>query len=198
MAKSLLFTCGFNRGRSVTSEYFFRKMLREKDPELSQQVKVSSAGLISREDIAWLKRHNLPIPRPAFGKAPYQTMVAILLEQGIDISSYRSKVLTRAMVEEANLIIISGEEHPPFRKAAICSLWPFAKDKVFTFREFVEAELEGEYLVAEDPTVVPYTDQVFLDYTREYWESCIAEIETYLTQKMDKFLSFLGIPQPQG
>ena len=102
------------------------------------------------------------------------------------------------MVEEADLIIISGEEHPPYRKRAICSFWPFAQHKVFTFREFVEAEVEGGYLATEDPTVVPYTDKVFLDYTREYWEGCLAEIETYLTQKMDKFLSYLGIPQPQG
>lgn len=196
MAKSLLFTCGFNRGRSIASEYLFRHMLQQRNHELAQQVKVSSAGLISREDIDWLKRHNLPIPRPVFGKAPYQTMVAILLERGIDTSGHRSRVLTRTMVEEADLIIISGEEHPPYRKRTICSFWPFARDKVFTFREFIEAEeVEGEYLATEDPTAVPYTDKVFLDYTREYWEGCLAEIEGYLAQKMDKLLSYLGIPE---
>ncbi len=51
MAKSLLFVCSLNGGRSVVSEYLFRNMLQERDERLAQQVKVASAGLITKEDI---------------------------------------------------------------------------------------------------------------------------------------------------
>ncbi len=191
MAKSVVFICAFNKGRSVASEYILRHLLKKRDEKLAQQVKVSSAGLLIKQDITYLKQYGRPAPKPAFGKECYGNLVKLLLKRGIDISDYRSKGLTRPIVEEADLIIVS-EEYPPVRKAAISTFWPFAKDKVFTWREFVEAEVEGEYLPTEDPHP-PSDGSASLDYTMEYWEQCLAEIEGYMAQKMDKFLSYLGI-----
>jgi protein-tyrosine-phosphatase len=189
MAKSVVFVCGFNKGRSVASEYIFRHLLLKRDEKLAQQVMVSSAGLLIKQDIDFLKQYGRPAPKPAFRKPCYENMVTLLLKRGMDVSGYRSRGLTRPIVEEADLIIVS-EEYPPVRKAAICSFWPFAKDKVFTWREFVEAEVEGEYLPTEDP-YPPSASSASLDYTVEYWEQCLAEIEGYLAQRMDKFLSYL-------
>ncbi len=190
MAKSLLFVCSLNGGRSVASEYLFRVMLQQRDERLAHQVKVASAGLITKEDVEWMQGFGVPIHNPAFGRPPYRSLIPVMLKRGIDLSAYRSKGLKRPMVEEADLIVVF-DEYPPFRKAAILSFWPQAKEKVFTFREFVEAEVKGECLVTEDPYTAPYADEVFIDFPAEFLEANIAEIEAYLAQKMAKFLRYL-------
>lgn len=113
-----------------------------------------------------------------------------MLKRGIDISAYRSKGLKRPMVEEANLIIVF-DECPPYRKATILSLWPPTKEKVFTFREFVEAEVKREYLATEDPYTAPCADEASIDFPAEFLEANIAETEGYLAQKTAKFLRYL-------
>jgi protein-tyrosine-phosphatase len=193
MAKSLLFVCGFNKGRSVASEYIFRHMLKERDEKIAPQVKVESAGLSCKEDLEWLKSHAIPPPNPLFGRPAYRGLNTLLQRRGIDISGHRSRELTNQMIEKADLIIIS-EEYPPFRKAALLSSWPQAKEKAFTFSEFVEAQkVEGQYLISEDPYLQPYPDEDSYHFSPEYWESCVAEIEGYLAAKMDKFLSYLQL-----
>jgi protein-tyrosine-phosphatase len=193
MAKSLLFICGANRGRSVASEHIFRHMLKERDENIASEVKVASAGLICNEDLEWLKGYAVTPPDPIFGRPAYQGLIALLQRRGIDISGHRSRELSNQMVEEADLIIIS-EEHPPFRKTALLSSWPQAEEKAFTFSEFVEAQkAEGQLLVTEDPYAQPHPDQESYDFSPEYWQSCVAEIEGYLAEKMDKFLSYLQL-----
>ena len=112
-------------------------MLQQRDDRLAHQVKVASAGLITKKDVEWMHGFGLPICSPAFGRPPYRSLIPVMLKRGIDLSAYRSKGLKRPMVEEADLIVVF-DEYPPFRKAAILSFWPQAKEKVFTFREFVE------------------------------------------------------------
>lgn len=191
MAKSLLFVCGANRGRSVASEHIFCQMLKDRDEKMASQVKVWSAGLFCQGDIEWLKRNAISAPDPVFGRPPYRGLISLLRRQGIDISGHRSREITAQMIAKADLIIIS-EEYPPFRKAALLSFWPQAKGKAFTFSEFVEApKVEAQHLVTEDPYVDAHPDGDSYDFSTEYWESCVAEIEGYLAQKMEKFLSYL-------
>jgi len=168
-------------------------MLKERDEKMASQVKVSSAGLMCKEDLEWLQGHAIPPPDPLFGRPAYRGLRALLQKRGIDISGHRSRELANQMIEKADLIIIS-EERPPFRKAALLSSWPQAEEKAFTFSDFVEAhEVESQHLVTEDPYVQPYSDGDSYDCSPEYWESCVAEIERYLAQKMDKFLSYLQL-----
>ncbi len=168
-------------------------MLKERDEKIASQVKVSSAGLGGKEELEWLKRNALPVPDDLFGRPAYRGLITLLQRRAIDISGHRSRELTTQMIEEADLIIIS-EERPPFRKATILSSWPPAKGKAFTFSEFVEAErVEGQHLVTESPYTQPYPDEDSYDFGREYWESCVAEIERYLAEKIDKFLSYLQL-----
>lgn len=196
MAKSLLFVCGNNKGRSVVSEYLFRNMLKERDEKLVSRVMVSSSGIDVEQDAEWFKGFGLSRPEPIFGRQPYRNLTALLKQRGIDISGHRSRELTKAMVEEADLIIVS-DEYPPFRKEAILSLWPSIAGKSFTFSEFVEAEVEdkvkGQYLLSEDPNAQPYTDEDSIDFSLRYWDAIVAETERYLAQKMDKFLSHLQL-----
>lgn len=192
MTKSVLFVCGHGRGRSVASEYIFCKMLRERDEKLASQIEVSSAGLFLKEDAEWHKGFGLELPESVFGKRAYLNLIPILQKRGIDISNYRSRELTATMVEEADLIILS-EEYPPYRKIALITSWPSAKDKAFTLREFVEAKVEGEYLISEDPHAQPFADDEFIDFSPEYWEACVDEIEGFLSHKMDKFLNYLQL-----
>ena len=193
MAKSLLFVCGANRGRSVASEYIFRKALEERGQKIASQARVWSAGLGGKEELEWLENHAIPLPDPMFGRPPYPGLITLMQSRGIDVSRHRSRELTSQMIGEADLIIIL-DEYLPFRKAAILSSCPQAKEKVFTFREFVEAHtVEGQHLITEDPYVQPHPDEDSYDFSTEYWESCVAEIERYLAQKMDKFLSYLQL-----
>lgn len=196
MAKSLLFVCGNNKGRSVVSEYLFRNMLKERDEKLVSRVMVSSSGIDVEQDAEWFKGFGLSRPEPIFGRQPYRNLTALLKRRGIDTSGHRSRELTKAMVEEADLIIIS-DEYPPFRKEAILSLWPSVAGKSFTFSEFVEAKVEdkvkGQYLLSEDPNAQPYADEDSIDFSPQYWDAIVAEIKGYLAQKMDKFLSYLQL-----
>ena len=55
----------------------------------------------------------------------------------------------------------------------------------------MEAEAGGGYLATEDPKVQPFADEEFMDFSLEHHERYVAEIESHLSQKMDKFLSYL-------
>lgn len=194
MSKSVLFVCAFGRGRSVTSEHILRKMLRERDEKLASRIKISSAGFFLEGDAKWLKGFGLELPEKIYGKRPYQNLTKVLQKRGIDLSNFRSKELTTSMVEEADLIILS-EEDPPFRKIALTTSWPFAKDKAFTLREFVQPRVEGKHLISEDPHAQPFIDDEFIDFSPEYWDACVAEIEAFLSQSMGKFLNYLQLDQ---
>ena len=188
MAKSLIFACCNNKGRSVASEYLFRDMLRKKSEKLASQVKVSSAGLVTKWDLQWLRGFGFTSwPKPAFGRAPYTNLVPVMSRRGIDISGHRSQGLNRLLVKEADLLIVSEEN----KKKTAISFWPWAAAKVFTFREFVEAEVKGEFLVSEDPYTPPHADADSIDFTPQCHEAYVTEIESYLRQRFDKFLHYL-------
>lgn len=190
MAKSLMFVCCNNKGRSVASEYLLRNMLRKKSAKLASQVDVSSAGLVTKWDVQWLKRFGFfSWPKPAFGRTPYTNLVPVMLRRGIDISGHRSRGLNRLLVEGADLIIVSEEN----QKKTALSFWPAAAAKVFTFREFVEAKVEGEFLVSEDPYAPPHADGDSIDFSSQYHEAYVIEIENYLVERFDKFLCYLQL-----
>ena len=50
--------------------------------------------------------------------------------------------------------------------------------------------MEGEYLATEDLHTAPYADESFVDFSAEFSEASIAEIEGYLAQKMAKFIRY--------
>jgi protein-tyrosine-phosphatase len=187
MTKSLLFVCMFNAGRSVASEYLLRHMLQERDERLAQLVRISSAGLVTKEGIQYLKDFGLAIPKPFFGRLPHRYLITLMARKGIDITGHRSRGLNRVVLHQADLVIAFGEPV----KAAILSFWPEAGEKVFAFREFVG---EG-CLIADRADGAPYADGDFVDYDIDKMAPFIAEIERYLAQTIGKFLRQLQLAE---
>ncbi len=106
------------------AEGFLRQLLQERG---AATVRLSSAGVYSWDD------------SPATPEA-----VRALEERGIDISSHVARRLTRALVEEADLILAMASDH----RDAVQQVVPAAADRTFTIKEFV-------HLVADDPPPAP-------------------------------------------
>ena len=187
MAKSLLFVCGFNKGRSVASEYLLRHLLQERDERLAQLVRISSAGLVTKEGIQYLKDFGLVVPKPFFGRLPHRYLITLMARRGIDITGHRSRGLNRVVLHQADLVIAFGEPV----KAAILSFWPEAGERVFAFKEFAA---EG-CLIADHADAAPYADGDFVDYDIDKMMPFIAEIERCLAQTIGKFLRQLQLAE---
>jgi glycine hydroxymethyltransferase len=72
------------------------------------------------------------------GRSPSREAVEVLREEGIDISTYRSRPLTRGLVEQASHIFAMTEDH----LAILEALFPEAADRTFLVREFGEGRLD--------------------------------------------------------
>lgn len=83
---NVLFICRMNKFRSPIAEALFNKIYPEH--------KASSAGSEEADE-------GEPLP---------ERTVKALLEEGIDVSSQKSKIVTRDMVEEADRIIVLCEK----------------------------------------------------------------------------------------
>jgi protein-tyrosine-phosphatase len=175
MPKSVLFVCSNNRFRSVVAEHLFRKMLQERDERLAQEVEVFSAGIVTEKIVQLSNARGWPHPRPFSGKAPAEIVMTAMLRRGIDVSGHRSRESNRDTVDRAALIIAIGE----YQKEGILSLYPSARGKVFTLREFVG---KCSYPDAEGPVK---------RFPPEYVDTFISQIEECLTQGMNKFLHYL-------
>jgi glycine hydroxymethyltransferase len=108
--KSILFVCTGNTCRSPMAEGLLRHMLAGR-----KDVLVQSAGVGA-------------VP----GQKPSPEAVQILSREGIDISAYRSRLVTREAIEKASHILAMTEDH----LAVLEVLFPEAVDKMFLLREF--------------------------------------------------------------
>lgn len=108
--KSVLFVCTGNTCRSPMAEGLFRRMLGE-----NREISVNSAGVGA-----------------AAGQSPSRDAVEVLRSEGIDISSYRSRPISRSLVEKATHIFAMTEDH----LAILEVLFPDAADRMFLLREF--------------------------------------------------------------
>ncbi|MBI3875435.1 MAG: ribose 5-phosphate isomerase B [Verrucomicrobia bacterium] len=111
--KTILFVCTGNVCRSPMAEGLFRHAVRDR----AQQFRVMSAGVGAIN-----------------GQAASPHAVTALRELGIDISGFRSRMLTGQMVGEADYIFGMTRGHVE----AITLLYPQAMEKVFLLREFDE------------------------------------------------------------
>jgi protein-tyrosine phosphatase len=83
--------------------------------ELIDKVEVCSAG-ISTVD----------------GMRASENAVEVMKSKGIDITGHRSKLLTKEMIKEVDLILVMTENH----KRVICSLSPEYSGKIFKIKEY--------------------------------------------------------------
>ena len=116
--KNVLFVCTGNSCRSVMAEGLFKKIAKERGRELS----VSSAGISASE-----------------GFPPTEETIRVMEEEGIDVSSHRSRRLTVPMIQAADKIFVMERLH----KDWILRLAPEAKDKVKLLAEFSDGHSSG-------------------------------------------------------
>ncbi|MEW6725952.1 MAG: low molecular weight protein arginine phosphatase [Bacillota bacterium] len=111
--KKILFVCTGNTCRSSMAEGIARHLLGD-----DREIRVLSAGV-----------HALPNV-PATPEA-----VEALAEEGIDISGHRAALLTRELVEEADLVLTMTAGHRRLVREAA----PDQAGKVFTLAEYAGA-----------------------------------------------------------
>ena len=185
---SVLFVCAVNRFRSVVGEYRLREMLNRGKDTLVQELEVTSAGCgLSPEDVKMLEAEGKLWDKPVFGLPPYPYAIDSMRRRGLDISTSRSKELTDAMVNRADLIIVFEDS----QKQKILSLYSSANEKVFTLQELVGYT---GYLANIDysiPGCVPNPDTKSWTFPDFYLEASITEIEHMLWWGIDKIIDFL-------
>ena len=108
--RSLVFVCTGNVCRSPMAEHLLRRRLGP-----GSDWDVSSAGTSGG--------YGLPASR---------TAVEALDEIGLDLSSHRSRPLTREAVDDASLVVVMTADHRDFIRAVS----PGAMEKIFLLRSF--------------------------------------------------------------
>lgn len=119
--KKVLFVCTGNTCRSPMAEALFRDMVRER-----ADYQVSSAGVAA-----------------APGMPASKHSAALLKARGIDLDSFKSRMLDRQILEQATHVFAMSSHH----MAAIADEFPAHSDKVYLVSEFVaEDALRGRDL----------------------------------------------------
>lgn len=110
--KSILFVCTGNSCRSVMAEGLMKKYLKESG---RTDIEIASAGIGAMN-----------------GFPPTDETVEVMKEEGIDISGSRSKLITRDMVDKADLVLTMEDMH----KKEIIRRAPESASKIHLLKEF--------------------------------------------------------------
>lgn len=137
------------------AEGFLKKMLKEKFGDHTR-IQVSSAGL------------------NAFGWPATKEAAEIMKREGIDTSGFKSKRLSKELVDKAGLILTMEKSH----KDTLLSLLPQHASKMFTLKEFAG---EKENLDICDP----------YGSGPETYELCAKEIKQVLAKAFDKIVEYM-------
>jgi protein-tyrosine phosphatase len=108
----ILVVCTGNVCRSPMAEGFLRAAFVERLG--GEAPRVSSAGTAGWE-----------------GAGATSEAIAAARERGVDIGSHRARVLSRSLIEDADLVVCMAGEH----RAAVAAVLPEALDRTFTIAE---------------------------------------------------------------
>jgi len=123
--KKVLFVCTGNSCRSVMAQEYLKKLLRDQG---RIDVEVDSAGMMALE-----------------GGGVSEETRQVLAAEGIDASGHRAKKLTKALVDESDIILVMEQIH----EDRVLHLAPEAKNRLFLLKEF--AKINDSNLNIADP-----------------------------------------------
>jgi protein-tyrosine-phosphatase len=189
--KKLLFLCTINRHRSVIAEFIFRDILANSKRKYLEEIKISSAGIVTQQQKAELRQKGIGLPRPLFGYRPMPCVILYMQKiAGIDVSEYRSRGITTKMAEPAHLMIAMGERH----KEAVLRMYPTATSKIVTLAELSRPFEFPDIAPAEPPGLMPPAKFCMLQC--DHWtvtETAVIDIRERLQEAKTKILSRLGV-----
>ncbi len=136
MNKTILFVCTGNSCRSPMAADFLREMLKEK-----KEIRIDSCGTIFSSF-----------------SGPTSQAIKIMKEYGIDISSHKTKSLSKDLIDGADLILVMERKH----RKRVRELNPEAKNKTFLLKEFAP---DKENLEIRDP--IGLSDRVYKEIAEE-------------------------------
>jgi len=71
--------------------------------------------------------------------------IRVMKDDGIDISRHRSRLLTKKDIENADLVLTMTTNH----KSMVLNLYPDAKDKLYTLKEFAHKDVNVDEILDE-------------------------------------------------
>ncbi len=189
--RHLVFVCMGNRNRSPFAEFFFSKLISEKDKGLINEIRVTSAGFVPQRMKEKMAGLQIRAPEPFFGRPLAQTTRTALLSRGITVSDgWRTRALTPEMIQEADLLVTAVPE----QKKDIMTLYTKSAAKIFTMREI--SQWEG-YLVQEDYDFkgLPKDGTLwnYVEENPEYVGMILSETEKMLIKAYPNIMDQLGL-----
>ena len=186
--KCILFVCCGNRERSLIAESLLQQGLRDKYPRMMDRVTIGSAGIFPRSYLEFAREHGVIFEYPYFGKKPNLCALEYLAQKGIDVTSYRSRELSKELVMEADLIlaldrIIGGE---------ILHFYPEASERVVTFKSFAFGADYPDLDIGNTMNLPDIDDKTGDwiwpdDYPADY----ISDIEQCLSLSLERLVDFI-------
>jgi protein-tyrosine-phosphatase len=116
----VLFVCTGNICRSPIAEGILRTLIYERQ---IRGIEAASAGVMATD-----------------GREPEPFAISISRQNGVDLSQHRSAMLTRAMIDEADLVLTMEKMQYLYARGMI----PQARDKVFLLAGFGRRNIESE------------------------------------------------------
>ena len=113
----VLFVCTGNTCRSSMAEELLKSIL--KNHNIEDKIHISSSGT------------EVDVSLPASDNA-----IAALKELELDLTKHRSKLVTRELIDEMDLVLAMTEAHKDY----ILKIMPEAKEKIFTLIEYASGE----------------------------------------------------------
>ncbi|WP_338824311.1 Protein-arginine-phosphatase [Moorella humiferrea] len=151
----ILFICTGNTCRSSMAAAIARRLNEERGFNIA----IASAGLAAREG------------DPATAEA-----VQAVAEMGIELGDHRARRVTEEMIEDAELILTMTRAH----KELLLYLYPAARDKTYTLKEYVRLEggENGEDYDIPDP----------IGGSLEVYRATAAVLAELVGQALEKFV----------
>lgn len=153
------------------------------------------AEALAKDILKKLQKESVTVFSAGTGAYPGQpaseNAVRALLEIGIDLSTHQSSLLTKDLVDEADLILTMTSKH----KQRVLEIAPEAATKVFLLKEFGNDAYEFESMkqrAVELYQIVQEKQDTFLEQHKEYLNQ-LEEERLELTNRLQHINEQLGI-----